>query len=124
VEFFIEDIQPMSWNADAFDHLVYDQQQKDLVLSFVENHNKKPRRAITSNSRRSSSPYVDDVIRGKGQGLIILLSGPPGTGKTLTAEAVADRTRRLLLHLQAEDLGVRADTLGARIKHIFEIATD
>lgn len=29
---------------------------------------------------------MDDIIAGKGNGLIILLHGSPGTGKTLTAE--------------------------------------
>jgi len=31
----------------------------------------------------------DDVIQGKGKGIIMLLSGPPGVGKTLTAESGA-----------------------------------
>jgi SpoVK/Ycf46/Vps4 family AAA+-type ATPase len=61
---------------------------------------------------------------GKGQGLILLLSGPPGTGKTLTAEAVADKTRRPLYYLQAEDLGTNAAFLGPKIKKVFEMATE
>jgi SpoVK/Ycf46/Vps4 family AAA+-type ATPase len=61
---------------------------------------------------------------GKGQGLILLLSGPPGTGKTLTAEAVADKTRRPLYYLQAEDLGTDASRLGPKIKKVFEMATE
>jgi len=111
VAFYVEDIEPMVWNDKAYEHLVYDEQQKDLVLSFVENHGQ-------------SKSMVEDVIVGKGQGLIILLSGPPGTGKTLTAEAVADRTHRPLSYLQAEDLGINAATLGANIKRVFEMATD
>lgn len=59
-----------------------------------------------------------------GQGLILLLSGPPGTGKTLTAEAVADKTRRPLYYLKAEDLGTDAAVLGPRLKTAFEMATD
>ncbi|KAH6880065.1 P-loop containing nucleoside triphosphate hydrolase protein [Thelonectria olida] len=114
VQFYVEDIESMVWNAHAFDHLVYDDQQKDLVLSFVENH------TLT----KGSSAAMEDVIVGKGQGLIILLSGPPGTGKTLTAEAVADRTKRPLFYLQAEDLGINAATLGANIKRVFEMATE
>jgi len=102
---------PMIWNDKAYDHLVYDEQQKDLVLSFVEHHGKK-------------LDSLDDVILGKGQGLIMLLSGPPGTGKTLTAEAVADKTHRPLFYLQAEDLGINAAALGANIKRVFEMATD
>lgn len=56
--------------------------------------------------------------------MILLLSGPPGTGKTLTAEAVADKTRRPLYYLQAEDLGINASTLGPKIKKTFEMATE
>ncbi|KAK3945706.1 putative aaa family protein [Diplogelasinospora grovesii] len=111
LSFYVEDIKPMVWNDQAFDHLVYDQEQKDLVLSFVENHN-------------NMKPILGDVIVGKGEGLIILLSGPPGTGKTLTAEAVADRTHRPLFYLQAEDLGVNAAVLGANIKRVFQMATE
>ncbi|KAL2131457.1 hypothetical protein VTI74DRAFT_5087 [Chaetomium olivicolor] len=54
----------------------------------------------------------------------MLLSGLPGTGKTLMAEAVADRTRRPLFYLQAEDLGVSAAVLGANIKKVFQMATE
>ena len=114
----------MIWNDTAFSHLVYDVQQKDLVLSFVENHKPAKYRAQSSTAIDGKSPPMDDVILGKGQGLIILLSGPPGTGKTLTAEAVADRTHRPLFYLQAEDLGINAAALGANIKRVFEMATD
>ncbi|OLN88257.1 Vacuolar protein sorting-associated protein 4B [Colletotrichum chlorophyti] len=110
--FYVEDIEPIAWNNSAYDHLVYDEQQKDLVLSFVEKHGLTQKNAM------------EDVIVGKGQGLIILLSGPPGTGKTLTAEAVADRTHRPLFYLQAEDLGINPSTLGAKIKRVFEMATE
>lgn len=122
----------MIWNDTAYSHLVYDDQQKDLVLSFVQNHN--PHRAVSAAPAASSSAStvsnakppapMEDVIVGKGQGLIILLSGPPGTGKTLTAEAVADRTHRPLFYLQAEDLGINAAALGANIKRVFEMATE
>ncbi|KAF2419775.1 ATPase [Tothia fuscella] len=111
LSFYVDDIEPMQWNDEAYDHLVYPEEQKDLVLSFVENH--KRTRTVT-----------DDVIMGKGQGLILLLSGPPGTGKTLTAEAVADKTRRPLYYLQAEDLGINAAVLGSKIKKVFEMATE
>ncbi|RBR25458.1 uncharacterized protein FIESC28_01696 [Fusarium coffeatum] len=113
-QFFIEDIEPIVWNDKAYDHLVFDHQQKDLVLSFVENHS----------LANGTSTAMGDVIVGKGQGLIMLLSGPPGTGKTLMAEAIADRARRPLFYLQAEDLGISADTLGANLKRVFEMATE
>ena len=131
VDFYIEDIKPMAWNDQAYDHLVYDHQQKDLVLSFVEHHKRQtnPTSTIGAKSKVkgksvSAPGTVEDVILGKGQGLILLLSGPPGTGKTLTAEAVADRAHRPLFYLQAEDLGINAAALGANVKKVFEMATD
>ena len=54
MSFYVEDIKPMKYNEQAFDHLVYDEQQKDLVLSFVENHGK-------------SRSQLEDVILGKGR---------------------------------------------------------
>lgn len=111
VKFYVDDIRPLQWNDEAYDHLVYPEGQKDLVLTFVENHQR-------------TKAGLDDVIVGKGQGLVHLLSGPPGTGKTLLAEAVADRTRRPLYYLHAEELGTKADLLGEKVKKVFEMATD
>ncbi|KAK3905393.1 hypothetical protein C8A05DRAFT_30798 [Staphylotrichum tortipilum] len=118
MSFFIEDVAPMVYNDAAFDHLVYNEQQKDLVMSFVESH------CGSGTATQKHPKAMEDVIAGKGQGLVILLSGPPGTGKTLMAEAVADRTRRPLFYLQAEDLGINAAALGANIKKVFEMATE
>ena len=53
VSFYVDDIKPVVWNDEAYDHLVYPEEQKDLVLTFVENH------------QRTSG--VDDVIMGKGK---------------------------------------------------------
>ncbi|PTB67740.1 hypothetical protein BBK36DRAFT_1168116 [Trichoderma citrinoviride] len=77
--------------------------QKHLVLSLSQDHN--THQTISQASSSSSTAVLTtngrpvpmgDVIIGKGQGLIILLSGAPGNGKTLAAEAVADRTHRPL----------------------------
>jgi SpoVK/Ycf46/Vps4 family AAA+-type ATPase len=114
LNFYVDDIKPLKWNDEAYSHLVYPEEQKDLVLTFVENHQRM----------KAKGNSVDDVIHGKGQGLILLLSGPPGTGKTLTAEAVADKTRRPLYYLQAEELGTDAAFLGPKIKKVFEMATE
>lgn len=57
VNFFVDDITPVGWNDEAYGHLVYPEEQKDLVLTFVENH----QRLKTG---------VDDVIIGKGTSLL------------------------------------------------------
>ncbi len=55
--FYVEDIRPMEWNDEAYDHLVYDEQQKDLVLSFVQSHESMAKPGLVHHS---------DVIIGKG----------------------------------------------------------
>jgi hypothetical protein len=68
VSFFVEDITPMSWNDEAYDHLVYNEQQKDLVMSFVESH------CANSGSGTGTQKLpkaMEDVIAGKGKYLSI-----------------------------------------------------
>jgi hypothetical protein len=60
VSFYVEDIRPMEWNDEAYDHLVYEEQQKDLVMSFVENHG-------ATTAARKKSKVLQDVIAGKGK---------------------------------------------------------
>ncbi|KAL1798795.1 hypothetical protein ACET3X_002832 [Alternaria dauci] len=89
-------IHEIPWATHAFDSLVLDQNEKDLVLALVDRDQFK-----------QGKPF-DDFIGGKGQGMIMLLCGPPGVGKTLTAEAVSEHLRRPLYKLGAGDLGTTA----------------
>lgn len=91
LDFFVEQITEVVWNSTAFDRLVLPADQKELILSFSE-------------SQIAGSSF-DDVIQGKGKGIICLLSGPPGVGKTLTAEAVAENLKVPLHMLSSGDLG-------------------
>ena len=65
-------LRPVSFRKNAWDRLVLDAEYKDIVQAMVSSHVDK-----TAN--------LDDLVAGKGKGLITLLHGPPGTGKTLTA---------------------------------------
>jgi SpoVK/Ycf46/Vps4 family AAA+-type ATPase len=71
VPLYIEGLHPIQWNKKAFDQLVLEKRTKELVKALVE--------------VRISAERMEDVIEGKGNGLIMLLHGSPGTGKTLTA---------------------------------------
>jgi replication-associated recombination protein RarA len=65
----------------------------------------------------------DDVIEGKGKGIIMLLSGPPGVGKTLTAEAVAETMRVPLYMMSAGDLGTESSDVESALKNILKMTT-
>lgn len=71
----VNDIHPIKWNPMAFERLVLDDTRKQLIRALVDVH--------------TSVKKMDDIIAGKGNGLIVLLHGSPGTGKTLTAERCA-----------------------------------
>lgn len=71
VSFFIEDINPVVWNDEAYDHLVYNEQQKDLVMSFVESH-----RGNSAVSQKRAK-VMEDVIAGKGESIILRLYEAP-----------------------------------------------
>ena len=70
--FEIDDIKDIQYNSDAFKTLVLPREQKQTILSLVRVHADK-RLAF------------DDIVKGKGKGMIFLLHGVPGVGKTLTA---------------------------------------
>lgn len=63
----------------------------------------------------------DDVIEGKGKGIILLLSGSPGVGKTLTAESVAEDMRVPLYMMSAGDLGLRPDQVEHSLRNVLEM---
>ena len=62
----------------AFDSLQIPENQKSIVKALVESHTQR------------ASCNIDDVVQGKGRGLVAVLHGSPGTGKTLTAEGIAE----------------------------------
>lgn len=78
---YIEHTGPITWNKRAFQRLVLPKRTKDLVQALVMVRRGK------SNTRENLrlAGNRNDIITGKGNGLILLLHGGPGTGKTLTA---------------------------------------
>jgi hypothetical protein len=90
MEFFVEDLAEIEWNTSCFDDLVLDAAIKKTVQALVSTHAQK----------RES---FDDIVKGKGMGLVCVLHGPPGVGKTLTAETVAEFVKRPLYMVSSGD---------------------
>ena len=111
MNFLVEHVEPLKLDDSAYDDLVLEQKQKELILSFAK-------------QQRSHVKEMSDIISGKGQGLLVLLSGPPGTGKTLTAEAVADKVGRPIYHIDTYELGVGKEGLSSRLRSIMNIAAE
>ncbi|KAJ4287099.1 hypothetical protein N0V88_007721 [Collariella sp. IMI 366227] len=119
--FSVSGVSPISFNETAFPNLMVPPSYKDLILSFVEAHPGSSNTAKTA-SATDANPMFDDLIEGKGLGVILLLVGNPGTGKTLTAEAVADKVHRPLYVLSAGELGMSAGDVDERLQGALELA--
>ncbi|KAK2728938.1 AAA family [Colletotrichum kahawae] len=85
--FEVDRIHDIEWNTKPFESLVLPEGYKELILAFVE-------------SQVKEKDNFDDVINGKGGGLVALLAGAPGVGKTLTAESVAEKIRAPLFKME------------------------
>lgn len=107
--FFVDLVTPIKRNENAFSSLVLPPDQKDLIMSFAET--------------QSSGISFDDIIAGKGKGIIMLLSGPPGVGKTLTAESVAEQMRVPLYALSAGDLGLAPSEIEEALNGVIDMVT-
>jgi len=111
--FNVEEIKDVVFDDKAWDHLVLDDEVKILIKGLVE---------VTKNENTKKS-LINDVISGKGGGLIAVLHGPPGTGKTLTAEAVAETLQRPLYMIGSSDLGTRANHMEGALKNVLKLAS-
>lgn len=111
LEFPVAQISDIVWNDKAFDCLVLPNDQKEIVRALVESH-----------SATTGSSTIDDVIAGKGRGLVSVLHGPPGVGKTMTCEAIAEFLRRPLYCVSSGELGTNASQLEHELQKILDIA--
>ncbi|KAL4735138.1 P-loop containing nucleoside triphosphate hydrolase protein [Aspergillus similis] len=111
LSFYVTGLQDISWDTEAFNSLVLphaQQQLKKFILGFAR-----------AQSRRSDN--FDDVIHGKGRGLIMLLKGPPGVGKTLTAESVAEALKVPLYVMSAGELGTDSEKVEETLRDVLNL---
>lgn len=101
-------LTPIQWRSDAFDKLVMEPEDKELVHALVS---------------ANKDALFSDLIDGKGGGTIFLLHGPPGQGKTLTAESVAEVLKQPLYPVSIGELGTDPDVLEKRLRQILDMAT-
>jgi hypothetical protein len=114
----IQSLRPVVSQDNVFRDLKIDENHKRMVKSLVKAHFKKQ-------EYQKVQPTTDlnqDIIRGKGSGLVILLHGVPGVGKTATAEAVAQANKKPLFVITCGDLGFTPNAVENTLKDIFRLA--
>ncbi|ATY59287.1 AAA family ATPase, putative [Cordyceps militaris CM01] len=109
LEFKVSNVREIKWNDQAWDSLVLPPETKDLI------------KALVTSRRTNASRTIDDVIQGKGKGLVTVLHGAPGTGKTLTAEGISELLQCPLYMVSAGELGTDSRYLEAELQRILDI---
>lgn len=111
LQFYLRCVSEIEWDSHAFESLVLPREQQDL----------KDLLLAVARAQSQQLDNFDDVVRGKGHGIILQLSGPPGVGKTLTAESVAEVMKVPLYAMSAGDLGTHADAVEHSLKNILRM---
>ncbi|KAH0443900.1 hypothetical protein CcaCcLH18_00726 [Colletotrichum camelliae] len=110
---------PVDHQPTIFDDLKIDEGHKLIVQSLVADHFEKRK---MQRQNPTLDPTNQDLVRGKGSGLFILLHGVPGVGKTATAEAVAQANNKPLFSMTCGDLGVDPSIVDDNLTDIFRLA--
>lgn len=117
----IQNIKDIPTIENPFSELKISEDYKTLVQSVVHDHLRKKevqRRATALNFEYTEQ----DIIRGKGKGLVILLQGEPGVGKTATAEVIAHFYKKPLFPITCADLGTESNEIENNMEKIFRLA--
>lgn len=105
----------------VFENLRIQSDYKDVVRGLVMSHFQKKELERKYADASTEGPG-QDLIQGKGRGLVVLLHGVPGVGKTATAEAVAMENRKPLFVITCGDLGLTPDAVEHSLKNVFRLA--
>ncbi|KAF4507755.1 hypothetical protein G6O67_004218 [Ophiocordyceps sinensis] len=109
LELSVSAVKDITWNEKAWESLVLEPETKDLIKALVQSR------------KYHAAQTIDDVIQGKGKGLVTVLHGPPGTGKTLTAEGISELLKCPLYMASAGELGTDPRYLEAELQKILDI---
>lgn len=107
VNIHIHNLRPYKYDQSVADKLVLPAEVKDLVHILVQ----------------GSVDLLDDIVKGKTGGTIVIATGPPGTGKTLTAEVFSETIARPLYVVQCSQLGTDEEVLENRLAQVLTQAT-
>lgn len=114
-------LKPIRREQGVFENLRILKDYKDIVRGLVGSHFEK---------KTIERKYIDiaeegpsqDLIQGKGRGLVVLLHGVPGVGKTATAEAVAMENQKPLFVITCGDLGLSPSEVERSLTNVFRLA--
>jgi AAA+ superfamily predicted ATPase len=106
VNVHITSLKPYEYDSSMVDKIVLPEDHKRLIGTLT----------------KTSADRLEDIVRGKAAGVIILCSGVPGTGKTLTAEIYSEVVKRPLYAVQCAQLGTDEEELEKELSEVLDRA--
>jgi hypothetical protein len=103
----VSNLEPYQYDEDMATKLVLPEETKDLIRILVQ----------------GSQDHLDDIVKGKTGGTIVIATGPPGTGKTLTAEVFSEAVKRPLYVVQCSQLGTDEESLEKHLARVLARST-
>ncbi|KAK8850897.1 P-loop containing nucleoside triphosphate hydrolase protein [Apiospora arundinis] len=110
--FLIDKCSEIEWRQDAVSRLEVDPRIKSVIQALLAAHHA---------DQNLDTPF-DDVVPGKGRGLVFLFAGDPGLGKTMTAECFTEQNRKPLYTITSGELGTDSVTTDNRLRDLFKLA--
>ena len=106
VKIHVCNLKEYPYDSTMIGKLVLEQDKKNLVAILVA----------------GTDMRMEDIVRGKTGGVIVICTGPPGTGKTLTAEVFSEEVKRPLYSVQCSQLGTREEELEKKLRLVLNRA--
>src|SRR5574337_1316656 len=96
----VGNLKEYEYDTTLVEKLVLPKEKKDLISILVAGADKN----------------LEDIVKGKTGGIIVVCIGPPGTGKTLTAEVFSEQVKRPLYTVQCSQLGTDESSLEKELR--------
>lgn len=106
VETHVMNLTEYVYDSTVINKLVIPEEHKELIEILVT----------------GSETQMEDIVKGKTGGIIVLSTGYPGVGKTLTAEVYSEQVKRPLYRVQCSQLGIDAEDLEKQLKIVLSRA--
>jgi len=105
-EVHVDNVKAYEYDSTVLSKLVLDNKIKKLISTLVN----------------SKDDIMEDIIKGKASGLIIISTGAPGVGKTLTAECYSEIIKRPIYKVQCSQLGLDVEELEKNLQKVLNRA--
>lgn len=102
----VANLREYVYDTTLVEKLVLPAEKKELITILVSGADKN----------------LEDIVKGKTGGIIVVCIGPPGTGKTLTAEVFSEQVKRPLYTVQCSQLGTDETELEKELRIVLSRA--